>query len=93
MEYDPEQNLDYNKEDFIMDMIQSLEVVTVSKNGTRITLPWERSREVGNEMTYSFSSNMLDKPESILLKMRGKPGKAYADLEEAAKDQFEIKVK
>ncbi|WP_366294164.1 DUF4179 domain-containing protein [Paenibacillus sp. AN1007] len=92
-DYDPTQKLDYETESFISDIIQPSEIITISKNGERTNLPQIGGSGTGNGMTYSFSSNMLDKPESILLKVRGKPGKAYADLKEAAEDQFEIKVK
>jgi len=44
-------------------------------------------------MVYSFNSNSLDEPESIVLKMKGKPGKVYRNIQDVAKDQFEIKIK
>lgn len=93
LDYDPKQQLDYEKESFISDIIQPLEIVTTSKKGEQTTLSRNGGRGTGDGMIYSFSSNFLDKPESIILKMRGKPGKVYEKEEDAAKDQFEIKIK
>ena len=91
--YDPKEQLDYEKESFISDIIQPFEIVTTSKEGEKTTLSRSGARGTGNGMTYSFSSNYLDKPESITLKMQGKPGKVYENVQEAAKDQFEIQIK
>lgn len=44
-------------------------------------------------MVYSFSSNLLDNPESMILILRGKPDKVYDDLQEAKKDELKIKIK
>ncbi|MGQ8872672.1 DUF4179 domain-containing protein [Paenibacillus sp. TSA_86.1] len=93
VDYNPKQKLDYEKESFISDIIQPFEMVTISKKGEKTTLSRNGGRGTGNGMVYSFSSNFLDKPQSIILKMQGKPGKIYDTLKDAAKDQFEIKIK
>jgi hypothetical protein len=93
VDYDPKQKLDYEKESFISDIIQPLEIVTISQKGKQTTLSRNGGRGTGNGMMYSFSSNFLDEPKSIILKMQGKPGKVYGNIEDAAKDQFEIKIK
>lgn len=92
-EYDPKQKLDYEKESFISDIVQPFEIVTISKKGEKTTLSRNGGRGTGNGMTYSFASNFLDEPQSIILKVQGKPGKVYDNLQDVAKDQFEIKIK
>ncbi|MBY0205832.1 DUF4179 domain-containing protein [Paenibacillus cucumis (ex Kampfer et al. 2016)] len=93
VDYDPKQKLDYEKESFISDIVQPFEIVTFSKKGEKTTLSRNGGRGTGNGMTYSFASNFLDEPQSIILKVQGKPGKVYDNLQDVAKDQFEIKIK
>ncbi|WP_308722879.1 DUF4179 domain-containing protein [Paenibacillus polysaccharolyticus] len=93
VDYDPKQKLDYEKESFISDIVQPFEIVTISKKGEKTTLSRNGGRGTGNGMTYSFASNFLDEPQSIILKVQGKPGKVYDNLQDVAKDQFEIKIK
>lgn len=93
LDYDPNQKLDYEEESFISDIIQPFEIVTTSKKGEKTTLSRNGGRGTGNGMVYSFNSNSLDEPESIVLKLQGKPGKVYRNVQDVAKDQFEIKIK
>jgi len=93
VDYDPKQKLDYEKESFISDIVQPFEIVTISKKGEKTTLSRNGGRGTANGMTYSFASNFLDEPQSIILKVQGKPGKVYDNLQDVAKDQFEIKIK
>lgn len=93
VDYDPKQKFDYEKESFISDIVQPFEIVTISKKGEKTTLSRNGGRGTGNGMTYSFASNFLDEPQSIILKVQGKPGKVYDNLQDVAKDQFEIKIK
>ncbi|MGO4528630.1 DUF4179 domain-containing protein [Paenibacillus sp. 2TAF8] len=93
LDYDPKQKLDYEKESFISDIIQPFELVTTSKKGEKTILSRNGGRGTENGMVYSFNSNSLDEPESIVLKMKGKPGKVYRNIQDVAKDQFEIKIK
>nr|WP_154957880.1 DUF4179 domain-containing protein [Paenibacillus xylanexedens] len=93
VDYDPKQKLDYEKESFISDIVQPFEIVTISKKGEKTTLSRNGGRGTGNGMVYTFNSNSLDEPRSIILKMQGKPGKVYENIQDVAKDQFEIKIK
>ncbi|MCP1132466.1 DUF4179 domain-containing protein [Paenibacillus polysaccharolyticus] len=92
-EYDPKQKLNDEKESFISDIIQPIEIVTISKKRERTILSRNGGGGTDTAMTYSFASNFLDEPQSIILKVQGKPGKAYDNLQDVAKDQFEIKIK
>ncbi|MDP9699204.1 DUF4179 domain-containing protein [Paenibacillus polysaccharolyticus] len=92
-EYDPKQKLNDEKESFISDIIQPIEIVTISKKGERTILSRNGGGGTDTAMTYSFASNFLDEPQSIILKVQGKPGKVYDNLQDVAKDQFEIKIK
>nr|WP_154887814.1 DUF4179 domain-containing protein [Paenibacillus xylanexedens] len=92
-EYDPKQKLNDEKESFISDIIQPFEIVTISKKGERTILSRNGGGGTDTAMTYSFASNFLDEPQSIILKVQGKPGKVYDNLQDVAKDQFEIKIK
>lgn len=93
LDYDPNQRLDYEEESFISDIIQPFEIVTTSQKGEKTTLSRSGARGTGNGMTYSFNSNSLDEPESIVLKVQGKTGKVYRNVQDVGKDQFEIKIK
>lgn len=93
VDYDPKQKLDYEKESFISDIVQPFEIVTISKKGEKTTLSRNGGRGTENGMVYTFNSNSLDEPRSIILKMQGKPGKVYENIQDVAKDQFEIKIK
>ena len=44
-------------------------------------------------MNFSFGSNLLDDPQSLVLKLHGVPGKVYDDLQEAERDMIKLKIK
>ncbi|CAM4403475.1 DUF4179 domain-containing protein [Paenibacillus xylanexedens] len=91
--FEPEQEIDYKMKLLISEVVQPLEIVTTTKNGKQTNLSMVSGSEAEDGMIYSFSSNLLDNPESMVLKLRGKPDKVYDDLQEAKNDELEIKIK
>ncbi|MNP71931.1 hypothetical protein D3C76_1683880 [compost metagenome] len=77
----------------ISEVVQPLEIVTTTKNGKKTKLSGVGGSGTEDGMMYSFSSNLLDNPESMILILRGKPDKVYDDLQEAKNDELEIKIK
>ncbi|WP_338588143.1 DUF4179 domain-containing protein [Paenibacillus sp. Y5S-9] len=91
--YEPEQEIDYKTKLSITDVVQPIEIITATKGGKQTKLPMVSGGATGDGMMYSFSSNLLDNPESMILILRGKPDKVYDDLQEAKKDELKIKIK
>lgn len=91
--YAPDQEIDYKTKLLISEVVQPIEIVTTAKDGKQTNLSTTFGSGTEDGMMYSFSSNFLDNPESMVLKIRGKPDKVYDDLQEAQKDELEIKIK
>ncbi|PRA05700.1 MULTISPECIES: DUF4179 domain-containing protein [unclassified Paenibacillus] len=91
--YEPDQEIDYKTKLLISEVVQPIEIVTTSKGGKQTKLSMVGGSGTEDGMMYSFSSNLLDHPESMILKLSGKPGKVYDDLQEAKKDELDIKIK
>lgn len=91
--FEPEQEIDYKTKLLISEVVQPLEIVTTTKDGKQTSLSTILGTGTEDGMVYSFSSNLLDNPESMVLKLRGKPDKVYDDLQEAKKDELKIKIK
>lgn len=91
--FEPEQEIDYKTKLLISEVVQPLEIVTTTKNGKQTNLSMVSGGATGDGMMYSFSSNLLDNPKSMVLKLRGKTGKVYDDLQEAKNDELGIKIK
>ncbi|WP_458123588.1 DUF4179 domain-containing protein [Paenibacillus sp. Z3-2] len=91
--YEPEQKIDYKTRLLISEVVQPIEIITTTKDGKQTKLAMVNGSGTGDGMMYSFNSNQLDHPQSMILKLRGNPGKAYDDLQEAKNDELEIKIK
>lgn len=91
--YEPDQEIDYKTKLLITEVVQPIEIVTTSKGGKQTNLSTIFGSGTEDGMMYTFSSNLLDNPESMVLKLRGKTGKVYDDLQEAKNDELEIKIK
>jgi len=91
--FEPEQEIDYKTKLSITEVVQPIEIITATKGGKQTKLPMVSGGATGEGMVYSFSSNLLDNPESMILILRGKPDKVYDDLQEAKKDELKIKIK
>ncbi|MBU5354002.1 DUF4179 domain-containing protein [Paenibacillus barcinonensis] len=92
-EYKPKKQLDYETELFLEDIIRPFEITSISNKGVKTILSPVGSGGTGDGMTYSFNSDFLNDPKSMILKVQGKPGKVYGNQQDAAKDEFEIKIK
>lgn len=91
--YEPDQEIDYKTKLLISEVVRPLEIVTTSKDGKLTNLSPTFGSGTEDGMMYSFSSNLLDHPESMVLKLSGKPDKVYDDLQEAKNDELGIKIK
>jgi len=91
--YEPDQEIDYKTRLLISEVVRPIEIVTTSKDGKQTNLSTIFRSGTKDGMMYSFSSNLLDNPESMVLKLSGKPDKVYDDLQEAKNDELEIKIK
>lgn len=89
----PDQEIDYKTKLSISEVVWPIEIISTSRNGKQTKLSMVGGSGTEDGMMYSFSSNLLDNPESMILILRGKPDKVYDDLQEAKKDELEIKIK
>lgn len=89
----PDQEIDYKTKLSLNEIVHPIEIISISRNGKQTKLSMVGGSGTEDGMMYSFSSNFLDNPESMVLKIRGKPDKVYDDLQEAQKDELEIKIK
>ncbi|QOS80490.1 DUF4179 domain-containing protein [Paenibacillus sp. JNUCC31] len=91
--YEPGQKMDYKTKISISDMVSPTEIISTTKDGQKTKLSRVSGNGTEDGMTYSFSSNLLDDPQSLVLKLHGEPGKVYDDLQEAEKHMLELKIK
>ncbi|MFL0375880.1 DUF4179 domain-containing protein [Paenibacillus amylolyticus] len=89
----PNQEIDYKTKLSLNEIVRPIEIISISRNGKQTKLSLAGGSGTEDGMMYSFSSNQLDHPESMVLKLRGKPDKVYDDLQEAKKDELKIKIK
>jgi len=91
--YEPNQKIDYKTKLSVSDVVKPTEIVSTSKDGQKTKLSSVSGNGTEDGMIYSFSSNLLDAPQSLVLKLHGEPGKVYDDLQEAEKHKLELKIK
>jgi hypothetical protein len=91
--YEPNQKIDYKTKLSVSDVVNPTEIVSTTKDGQKTKLSSVSGNGTEDGMIYSFSSNLLDDPQSLVLKLRGEPGKVYDDLQEAEKHKLELKIK
>jgi hypothetical protein len=91
--YEPNQKIDYKTKLLVSDAVNPTEIVSTTKDGKQTKLSPVSGSGTEDGMIYSFSSNLLDDPQSLVLKLRGEPGKVYDDLQEAEKHKLELKIK
>jgi len=91
--YEPNQKIDYKTKLSVSDVVKPIKIVSTTKDGQKTKLSTVSGNETEDGMTYSFSSNLLDDPQSLVLKLHGEPGKVYDDLQEAEKHMLELKIK
>lgn len=91
--YEPDQEIDYKTKLSLNEIVRPIEIISTSRNGKQTKLSMVGGSGSEDGMIYSFSSNLLDHPESMVLKLSGKPDKVYDDLQEAKNDELEIKIK
>lgn len=89
----PDQEMDYKTKLSLNEIVWPIEIISISRNGKQTKLSMVGGSGTEDGMMYSFSSNLLDNPESMILILRGKPDKVYDDLQEAKKDELKIKIK
>ncbi|MDQ0661024.1 DUF4179 domain-containing protein [Paenibacillus sp. W2I17] len=89
----PDQEIDYKTKLSLNEIVRPIEIISTSRNGKQTKLSMVGGSGSEDGMMYSFSSNLLDHPESMVLKLSGKPDKVYDDLQEAKNDELEIKIK
>ncbi|WP_411735256.1 DUF4179 domain-containing protein [Paenibacillus sp. M2] len=89
----PDQEIDYKTKLSLNEIVRPIEIISISRNGKQTKLSMVGGSGTEDGMMYSFSSNQLDQPESMILKLSGKPGKVYDDLQEAKNDELAIKIK
>lgn len=89
----PDQEMDYKTKLSLNEIVRPIEIISISRNGNQTKLSMVGGSGTEDGMMYSFSSNLLDNPESMVLILHGKPGKVYDDIQEAKKDELKIKIK
>ncbi|WP_405130622.1 DUF4179 domain-containing protein [Paenibacillus sp. FSL H8-0317] len=89
----PDQEMDYKTKLSLNEIVWPIEIISISRNGKQTKLSMVGGSGTEDGMMYSFSSNLLDNPESMILIIRGKPDKVYDDLQEAKQDELKIKIK
>ncbi|MEC0108585.1 DUF4179 domain-containing protein [Paenibacillus taichungensis] len=91
--YEPNQKIDYKTKLSVSDVVNPIEIVSTTKDGQKTKLSGVSGNGTEDGMVYSFSSNLLDGPQSLVLKLRGEPGKVYDDWQEAEKHMLELRIK
>jgi len=91
--YEPEKDIDFEYRMSINDVVQPTQIVSTTKDGKETKLTMVSGSGTENGMIFSFSSNLLDDPQSLVLKLHGIPGKTYDDLQEAERDMIKLKIK
>ncbi|WP_153979567.1 DUF4179 domain-containing protein [Paenibacillus xylanilyticus] len=90
--YEPEKEIDYQTKLKISDAVNPVKIVSTTKDGKQIELSSVGGAGTEDGMIYSFSSNLLDDPQSLVLKLRA-PGKVYNDLQEAEREMIKLEIK
>ncbi|MGF9698604.1 DUF4179 domain-containing protein [Paenibacillus sp. MABNR03] len=91
--YEPEKEIDYETRLLISDAVNPIKIVSSTKDGKQTELSLVGGNGTEDGMIYSFSSNLLDDPQSLVMKLRGEPGKVYDDLQEAERNMIKLKIK
>jgi hypothetical protein len=91
--YEPNKKFDFQTKQSISESVHPYEIVSITKNGKQTKLLMYRGSETEDGMILYYSSNMLDDPQSLVLKIPTEPGKVYDDLQEAEKHKLELKIK
>ncbi|MFS0871873.1 hypothetical protein [Paenibacillus xylanilyticus] len=90
--YEPSEKIDYETKLSIYDAVSPIKIVSTTKDGRQTELSSVGGIGTEDGMIHSFSSNLLDDPQSLVLKLRA-PGKVYNDLQEAERNMIELKIK
>ncbi|MET3940520.1 hypothetical protein ABIC22_003332 [Paenibacillus sp. PvP094] len=90
--YEPGKKIDYETKLSIYDVVNPIKIVSTTKDGKQLELSSVGGIGTEDGMIHSFSSNLLDNPQSLVLKLLA-PGKVYDDLQEAERDMIELKIK
>lgn len=90
--YEPEKEIDYETKLKISDAVNPVKIVSTTTDGKQTELSSVGGGGTDDGMIYSFSSNLLDDPKSLELKLRA-PGKVYNDLQEAEREMIKLKIK
>lgn len=91
--YEPEKDIDFESRMSINDVVRPTQMVSTTKDGKEAKLNMVSGSGTEDGMNFSFGSNLLDDPQSLVLKLHGVPGKVYDDLQEAERDTIKLKIK
>ncbi|WP_336780432.1 DUF4179 domain-containing protein [Paenibacillus illinoisensis] len=91
--FEADERLDSKSHQTAMEMVRGVQMVSKTNDG-QITLLSELSRRESEEgMTYTFSSNFLNEPQAMTLRIFSESWKIYDLLEGVQKDKLELKIK
>lgn len=91
--YEPEKDIDFESRMSINDVVRPTQMISTTKEGKETKLNMVSGSGTEDGMNFSFGSNLLDDPQSLVLKLHGVPGKVYDDLQEAERDMIKLKIK
>ncbi|MGG3505742.1 DUF4179 domain-containing protein [Paenibacillus lautus] len=91
--YDPGKKIDFQTKLSISDMVQPFEIVSKTADGRTYKLSSLLGHGTEDGSQYTFSSNMLDDPESMVLKLYPESRSSYASEQEVEKHMLEFKIK
>lgn len=91
--YDPGEKINFKTKLLISDMVQPFEIVSKTADGRIYKLSNLSGTGTEDGTQYTFSSNMLDEPESMVLKLYPEFRASYASEQEVEKHMLEFKIK
>lgn len=91
--YDPGKKINFQTKLLISDMVQPFEIVSKTDDGRVYKLSSLSGTGTEDGSQYTFSSNMLDDPKSMVLKLYPEFRASYASEQEVEEHMLELKIK
>ncbi|MCT1399077.1 DUF4179 domain-containing protein [Paenibacillus sp. p3-SID867] len=91
--YDPGKKMNFQTKLLISDMVQPFEIVSKTDDGRVYKLSSLSGTGTEDGSQYTFSSNMLDDPKSMVLKLYPESRASYASEQEVEAHMLELKIK
>lgn len=91
--FDPGKNNDFQTRISISDMLNPYEIVSRTDDGRMFKSSSVSGSGTKDGIQYIFGSNMLDAPQSIVMKLYPEFRQSYASVQEAKENELEFRIK